>query len=155
MQNNSDSILPDTSCLILLSKIDELGLLKLPGRNIVTTSKVAKEFRKTLPEWIKIEKPLPGLYRKVNKLKLDRGETSVLALSLSINNSIVIIDDLKGRRAAEKLKVRYSGTLGLILRAKKEGIIPSVKPILRKVNKTNFRIDKNLLITIMKEAGEQ
>ncbi|WP_445263780.1 DUF3368 domain-containing protein [Rhodohalobacter sp. 8-1] len=40
------------------------------------------------------------------------------------------------------------------LRAKKEGIISSVKPILRKIDETNFRIDKNLLNTIMKEAGE-
>lgn len=111
MQNNSDSILPDTSCLILLSKIDELGLLKLPGRTIVTTSTVAEEFKNTLPEWMKIEKPPPGLYRKINKLKLDRGEASILALSLSIDKSLVIIDDLKGRKAAEKLKVRYSGTL--------------------------------------------
>ncbi|WP_340105779.1 hypothetical protein [Rhodohalobacter sp. 8-1] len=120
MQSNSDSILPDTSCLILLSKIDELGLLKLPGRTVVTTPTVAVEFKTALPVWMKIEEPLPGLYQKINKLKLDRGEASVLALSLSIDNSIVIIDDLKGRKAADKLKVRYSGTLGLI----KSGLIP-------------------------------
>lgn len=154
MQKNSESILPDTSCLILLSKIDELGLLTLPGRTIVTTPTVAEEFKTALPIWMKIKEPSLGLYRKINKLNLDRGEASVLALSLSIDHSIVIIDDLKGRKAAEKLKVRYSGTLGLILRAKKEGIIPHVKPILRKIDETNFRIDKSLIMTIMKEAGE-
>jgi len=66
----------------------------------------------------------------------------------------VIIDDLKGRKAAERLNIRYSGTLGLILRAKQQGILPKVKPILKKIDETNFRIDKNLLITIMNEAGE-
>jgi predicted nucleic acid-binding protein len=154
MQPNSDIVIPVTSCLILLFKIDEPGLLKLPGRNIITTLQVSEEFKFTLPEWINIQKPPSGLYRKVSKLKLDRGETSVLALSLSINNSIVIIDDLKGRKAAERLNIRYSGTLGLILRAKQQGILPKVKPILKKIDETNFRIDKNLLIIIMNEAGE-
>ena len=94
MQHNSDSIIPDTSCLILLSKNDEFNILKLPGRKIKTTPQVASEFKNPLPEWIKIEKPPSDLYRKVSKLKLDKGEASVLALSLFIKDSILIIDDL-------------------------------------------------------------
>lgn len=145
MQPNSDSIIPDTTCLILLSKIDEFGLLKLPGRTIITTPQVAAEFKNSLPVWIKIEKPPIGFYRKVSKMKLDKGEASVLALSLSIQGSILIIDDLKGRKTAEQLSIRYSGTLGLILQAKEQGILSEVKPILKKIEETNFRIDKTCL----------
>ena len=62
---------------------------------------------------------------------------------------------LKGRKTAEQLSIRYSGTLGLILRAKEEGILTKVKPILKKIDETNFRVDKNLLFATLKEAGEQ
>jgi len=54
-------------------------------------------------------------------MDLDKGEASAIALSLEMDNSILIIDDLKGRNVAERLNLRYSGTFGLILRAKQIG----------------------------------
>lgn len=92
--------------------------------------------------------------REIIKLNLDEGEASAIALAMNIHSSILIIDDLKGRKMASQLNVRYSGTLGLILRAKQEGNIPSVKPIIKKIKKTNFRINESLLLTILDEAGE-
>ncbi len=85
---------------------------------------------------------------------LDKGEASAIALSLEMDNSIVIIDDLKGRKVAERLNLRYSGTFGLILRAKQIGVIQSVKPILIKIKKTNFRFSEKLFKLILEQAGE-
>ena len=61
-------------------------------------------------------------------MDLDLGEASAIAISLDLENSILILDDLKGRKIAERLNLRYSGTFGLILRAKQEGVIEKVKP---------------------------
>lgn len=155
MPADSDSIVVDTSCLILLSKINEINLLKLPGRNLFTTPQVHKEFKVSLPPWIEIIKPQKDLVDEIINMNLDEGEASAIALAMDLKRSILIIDDLKGRKVAEHLNVRYSGTLGLILRAKQEGILVSVKPIIKKIEKTNFRIDKNLILTILNEAGEQ
>ena len=87
-------------------------------------------------------------------MDLDKGEASAIALSLELDNSIMIIDDLKGRKIADKLNLKYSGTFGLILKAKQEGIILSVRPILDKIKKTNFRFSEKLFKTISEQAGE-
>ncbi len=65
-------------------------------------------------------------------MNLDAAEASAIALAMNIDKSILIIDDLKGRKIAEKMNIRYSGTLGLIVQAKREGVIETVKPILKK-----------------------
>jgi predicted nucleic acid-binding protein len=63
---------------------------------------------------------------------LGRGEASVLALALESPYAVVILDDALGRRAAELLGVRMTGTLGLLLDAKKRGLIPHILPLLGK-----------------------
>jgi len=75
-------------------------------------------------------------------------------LSFEIDNSILILDDLKGRKIADKLNLRYSGTFGLILRAKQVGIFESVKPILDKIRKNNFRFSEKIFDSILEQSGE-
>jgi predicted nucleic acid-binding protein len=150
---NSD-IISDTSCLILLSKIGELALLKKVARKVFITPEIQKEFGKKLPSWIIIRKPSDTYYQKILEMDLDPGEASALALSLDISDSIIVIDDLKGRKIADKLDLRYSGTLGLILKAKQEGVIESIKPVIAKINKTNFRFSKELIEFLLEQAGE-
>jgi len=78
-----------------------------------------------------------------------------MALSFEIDNSILVVDDLKARRIASRLNIRYSGTFGLILKAKQVGILPSVKLILDKIKRTNFRFSESLFDTILEQAGEK
>lgn len=75
-------------------------------------------------------------------------------MSFEIDNSILILDDLKGRKIADKLNLRYSGTFGLILRAKQVGIFESVKPILDKIRKNNFRFSEKIFDSILEQSGE-
>jgi predicted nucleic acid-binding protein len=154
MLPNSELIISDTSCLILLNKIDELNLLKQFGLPVFITSTISKEFRNKLPEWIEIKDPNNKHYQKILELDIDKGEASAIALALEMSNSILIIDDLKGRKISDKLNLKYSGTFGLILRAKQEGIINNAKDVLNKIRKTNFRFSENLFKTIISEAGE-
>jgi predicted nucleic acid-binding protein len=154
MPLNSDIIISDTSCLILLAKIGELNLLDKLGKKVFITPAIQKEFGNKLPFWIKIKEPKDNHYQQILEMDLDEGEASAIALSLETDNSIVIIDDLKGRKLAQKLNLRYSGTFGLILRAKQEGIIDRVKPLLDKIKTTNFRISEKLIAVILEQAGE-
>jgi predicted nucleic acid-binding protein len=71
-----------------------------------------------------------------------------------MKDSILMLDELKGRKVAEKLNLRYSGTFGLILRAKQIGLIETVKPILEKIKSTNFRFNDKLFEKVMEQAGE-
>jgi predicted nucleic acid-binding protein len=154
MQHNSDIIISDTSCLIILDKIDELELLMKMGRKLFVTPIILKEFGKRLPDWISVVSPENSHYQQILEMDLDEGEASAIALSLEMKNPILMIDELKGRKVAEKLNLRYSGTFGLILRAKQIGLIKSVKPILEKIKTTNFRFDEKLFEKVLEQAGE-
>ena len=154
MQHSSEIIISDTSCLILLYKIDKLDLLKSLSDKVFITKTIKDEFEKSLPSWIQIKSPSNSHYQQILEMDLDPGEASAIALSLEFDNSILIIDDLKGRKVADKLRLKYSGTFGLILRAKHEGILTAVRPILDKIRGTDFHFSENLFDTILKEAGE-
>jgi len=87
-------------------------------------------------------------------MQVDKGEASAIALALEIPGSTVILDDYKARKIAERLNLNITGTLGVIVKAKVLGLIPSIKPFLSKIKKTNFRLSKEIEILALKEAGE-
>jgi predicted nucleic acid-binding protein len=147
-------IIADTSCLILLDKISELSLLKNLFGEIVITQAVADEFKQSLPEWFKIENPLNKTYQKILEVSLDKGEASAIAFAVEQIDCLLIIDDLKGRRYAEQLGIKITGTLGVIIDAKLTGRLSSVKPLLDKIKKTDFRLTSELEQHILAKAGE-
>ena len=57
MPHNSEIIISDTSCLILLNKIKELELLRLMASKALITPSIKKEFGEALPSWIEIKAP--------------------------------------------------------------------------------------------------
>jgi len=85
---------------------------------------------------------------------VDIGEASAMALASEIQADLLIIDDAGGRRFAKKLELNIIGTVGVILNAKLNDIIPLVKPYVIKLQQTNFRISGQLTIQIIRDAGE-
>jgi len=155
MRHGSKIVIADTSCFILLDKIQEWELLPSLFKEIFTTNVVAEEFIKPLPAWIKIKPVTNEHYLQLLSLELDKGEASAIALCLEIDDALLILDDFKAREVAEKLRLNFTGTLGIILRAKTDGIIASVKPALEKIRKTNFYFSEDVYRNILKEAGEE
>ena len=70
-------------------------------------------------------------------------------MAIELDNCLLIIDDLKGRKFANQLGLTIIGTIGVIVDAKLAGIIPSIKPILSKIKSTNFRITEQLELLIL------
>jgi predicted nucleic acid-binding protein len=94
-------------------------------------------------------------YRQtILKLQIDKGESSAIALALETPDSVVILDDYKARKIAERLGVTLTGTIGVIIKAKLNGIIPSVKPIIEKIKQTDFRLSAEIESQALKEADE-
>jgi predicted nucleic acid-binding protein len=152
MQKKYEIVIADTSCFILLEKIGELGLLKLLFLEIITTDTIASEFGSPLPAWIQIRTPKNITFQ--NSLDIDAGEASAITLALESESSLLILDDNKGRKLARRLNLFFTGTLGIILKAKNVGIIPSIKPIIQKIQETNFRFSKKVLDEIYALANE-
>jgi predicted nucleic acid-binding protein len=149
-----NTIISDTSCLILLEKIGELDILHKLFGTITTTAEVATEFGQPLPSWFELKEPTDKNYQSIIEASVDKGEASAIALAIELDNCLLIIDDLKGRKIAQQLGLSIIGTIGIIVDAKLAGIIPSVKPILVKIKATNFRITEQLELLILKGASE-
>jgi predicted nucleic acid-binding protein len=147
-------IISDTSCFIILSKVNELNLLEKLYGQIVTTFEVAEEFGEQLPEWVLIEYVKDKSKQNILELQIDKGESSAISLALEFPQSTIILDDYKARKIARKLGISYTGTLGVIISAKHKGIIPSIKPILEKIKNTNFRVSAEIELKALKEANE-
>jgi predicted nucleic acid-binding protein len=148
------TVIADTSCLIALSKIEGIELLKELYQEVNITEEIAFEFGETLPEWIRIESVKNKKYQQLLDLYLDLGEASAIALALEKVEVLLILDDLKGRKEAEKLGFRITGTLGILFKAKKEGLITELKPYIEKLKAVGFRLSSKIEEEILRKSNE-
>lgn len=152
MPKEYEVVIADTSCLILLDKIGELDLLKSLFERITITEEIAEEFGYALPDWFTIRTA-----EKVNfqhTLDLDPGEASAIALAMELDSVLLVLDDYKARKVAQKAGLSITGTLGLFLKAKDEHIVSSVRQLLEKIQLTNFRYSQKIFEQILHLAGE-
>jgi hypothetical protein len=77
--------------------------------------------------WLKIQAP-EGMDKVPTVADLGAGEKEVLALGLQLPGAVVILDERLGRLHAEALKLAFTGTLGILLRAKVEAGFPGSIP---------------------------
>ncbi len=147
-------IISDTSCFIILTNIGELDLLQKVYGKVTTTIDIATEYGETLPPWVEISSVNDKYRQQLLEMQIDKGESSAIALALEIPNCVVILDDYKARKIAEHLGVNFTGTIGVIVKAKLKGIIPSIKPILEKIKQSNFRLSAEIELQALKEANE-
>ncbi len=147
-------IISDTSCFIILTNIGELHLLQKLYSKITTTIEIATEFGEPLPNWVEILSVKSKDTQRLLEMQIDKGESSAIALALEISDSLLILDDIKARKVATLLGLSITGTLGIIIKAKLEGIIPSVIPILNKIKQTDFRLSNEVESQVLKAAME-
>jgi predicted nucleic acid-binding protein len=133
-------IISDTSCLIGLTNIGLLAVLRELYNSILITPEVAEEFSEPLPDWIQIT-PVVNVQKTEEFLEtLDIGESSSIALAAETANSLLIIDEAKGRRFASSLGIDIIRTLGLLIDAYQVGFISDYKSILNNLRNCGFRI---------------
>ena len=145
-------IVADTSILIILDKIGNLDLLRKLFGEITITQIIADEYGKTLPDFISIENPYNKIYQKILESFLDPGEASAIAIAIEKEDCLLIIDDMKGRREANQLGLKFTGTIGLLIVAKEKGFIKSVGQMLNEIRQTDFS-DK-IVKEALKRSGE-
>ncbi|MFO8067604.1 MAG: DUF3368 domain-containing protein [Bacteroidales bacterium] len=106
-------VISDTSCLIILSNINELDLLKQVYGKIITTQEIALEFGEKLPEWVEVTTAKDSHKQKLLEMHVDVGEASAIALAMETDNSLIILDDYKARKIADYIGLKVVGTIGL------------------------------------------
>lgn len=157
-------VICNTSPLQYLHQIGHLDLLPRLVGSIIVPSAVVDELAVgraagvALPdpaalEWVVIQRPAS---EKALRLITDLGpgESEVLMLGLELPDSVLILDDGLARRVAESLGLRLTGTLGLLLDAKRAGLIPEVGSLLDQLQALRFRIAPHTRRAVLDLAGE-
>ena len=93
-------------------------------------------------------------YQAIIEASVDQGEASAIALAVEYDDCLLIIDDLKGRKFAQQIGLSITGTFGVLLEAKRAGVVPLIKPILEKIKQTNFRLSAKLEELVLAQAQE-
>lgn len=168
MVKATPKIVCNSSPLINLAKIGCLDLLESIYQQIVIPTAVYNEliFQGTRKKGVSEIEDLisrqiiavkevtdESLVKALNK-DLDLGESEAIVLALSINADLIIIDEADARRLAEIYKLKKTGFIGVLIRAKKEGHIVAVKEYIDHAIKEGFWIDKNLYETIIDRLDE-
>lgn len=87
---------------------------------------------------------------------LGAGESSVLALCLERSpDCLAVLDDGAARRCARSLSIPLQGTLGVVMRAKNAGLIPSAVPVLKELQAAGLRLhEETIRSALLKATGE-
>lgn len=149
-----DKVYVDTSSLILLSKINALSLLKKIYSIVYITNFIKSEFNELIPPWIIVEETNEIEFGYLSSFNLGLGESSIITNAIKFN-AFLIIDDLKARKVATILKLKLTGCIGILIIAKEEGHILSIKSYLEKIQETNFRLSDTLINKVLEITNEK
>lgn len=84
---------------------------------------------------------------------LDSGERAAIALAQTLQCPL-LIDERYGRQAAKRSGVTVIGSAGLLLEAKKRGLIPAVAPILDQWRKSGYFLSPSVVKAVLERADE-
>lgn len=146
-------VVVDTSCLIALERIDQLALVPAVFPDVVAPPVVAEEFGHS-PTWLRVRTVQNTQAAAALRTQLDEGEAAVLALALETEDQTVLVDEKKARRIARQLELRTVGTLGLLLRAKQQDLVPDVRSLMDALIAADFRIADALYDEVLHRADE-
>lgn len=158
-------VVSNASPLINLARIQRFDLLKqFYGRVTIPTAVYdevvihgrerdgSRDVRNAA--WILRAAPTDELAVSALAAQLDRGEASAIILARELDAELLLIDEIRGRRVAERLGVKITGTLGILARAKREGLIPNVRDEIARLQSQGTWIHPKLREDILELVGE-
>lgn len=156
-----EELVVNTGPLIALGRIDAFDFIgQLPIR-FTTPRQVSDEIEVgsrlghpvIVPPWVTVQE-LAGAVPLLSQHVLDAGEAAVIQLAIERRISDVCIDEWRGRRAAMAVGLRVTGSLGLLGRAKRVRLIPTVSPWIEKLTTSGVYYHPELLQRFLSAMGE-
>jgi predicted nucleic acid-binding protein len=160
----AETAIVNASPLICLSRAGLSDLLRQAAETVMVPMSVAKEVLARGPSdvtagvlaktpWL-VQVDDPEIPPSILGWDLGRGESTVLALALAHLETRAIIDDLHGRRCAESLGIPLRGTVGLVLRARRAGIIASARDAFERLRAGGMYLSNRIVLEVLREVGE-
>lgn len=156
-------VIADASPLVHLDRIGRLDLLPALFARITVPTVVAHEVSRGSAHfrgidvaqfsWVTIvpDRNDPDVAADPH---LHAGEVAALSVARSTPGHLLIIDDLSGRMAAQRLRLHFIGTAGCIIRARKAGIIPAAATLFDALAANGFRLAPDIRSTLLGLVGE-
>ncbi|PSN10605.1 DUF3368 domain-containing protein [filamentous cyanobacterium CCT1] len=161
-------VISDTSAITNLVAIQNLQLLKQLYSRVIIPEAVYRELAeihspvpgtlevKSVP-WIEVRPVTDQTVVDRFRLdaRLDPGESEAIALALELNADLLLIDERRGRAEANRLGVKITGLLGVLVEAKQKQLIFAVKPLMDAlIASCDFRISSALYVQILTIVDE-
>jgi len=152
-------IIGDSSALIALAVVDQLGLLeKLYDECYVPEAVYHEVTQIGKPQSQKLTTFLEGKVKvielKITKLGLGIGELEAITLYKQLNADVLLIDDERAKKYAIINEVKVIGSLGILIKAKERGYIEKVKPLLEKIMDSEVYISQKLVAKVLRLCDE-
>ena len=159
-------IVSDTTPISELVKVDHLNLLpKLFGKVVIPQGvfdelQVGEHPAAKLVQnlsWLEVVTvDNQQLVRELQQsFKLDLGESEAIALAEELSASQLLIDERAARKVAMARKLPLIGTVGILLLAKRRGLLDSVKDVLDEMQAQGMRISDRLYVHVLTLAQEK
>lgn len=158
-------VISNTSPIQYLYQTDLLNLLPTLYQQIIVPQAVVTELMEgsklgvSLPDltalsWVKIQKAANISPIASAPDLLGAGELEVIAISLKTPNALALLDDALARSYAKRLNIKFTGTLGVLFKAKQSGYLSLILPVLERLDRLGFRLDQSTRDAVIKLAGE-
>ena len=159
-------VVSNTSPLTNLAAIGQFDLLRHPYGRLHSAQRVWEELNAKGQHWPGrdevadadwIERHTVQNQALVTALRrdLDRGEAETIALALELGADLVLLDEREGRHAAQRLELRVTGVVGLLLEAKSRNAVDAVRPHLDALrHKAGFYLAERVYQSALALAGE-
>ena len=103
-------------------------------------------------EWMRVEANEPQSEREL-LYELDDGEAQAILLARRMR-ALLLVDERLGRRVAQRLGVRITGTVGVLTRCRRDGLIPSFRDAADRLLQNNIRLSRSLIDEVASQLGE-
>jgi len=155
-------LVADASALIALAACDSLALLEAIFGNVLVPEAVFEEVvALDKPQSARLRNYLHGKVRAVDMRRFvyldafaDAGETQAMLLYKEVSADYLLIDDKRGRKVAKINQIKTVGSLGVLLQAKRAGLIPCVAPLIEQIAASAVFMSANLIQTVLELADE-
>ena len=161
-------VISDTSAITNLAAIQYLQLLPQLYNQITIPEAVYRELAEIDPpvpgtlevqmaSWLEVRQVVNRnvVERLQIEVRLDPGESEAIALALELNADLLLIDERRGRAEANRLGVRITGLLGILVEAKQKKLIVNVKPLMDSlITTSDFRVSSALYSQILDIVDE-
>lgn len=155
-------LVADASALIALATCDSIALLEaIFGEMLVPEAVFSEVTALDKPQSVRLRNYLYGKVRAVDMQYFvyldafaDAGETQAMLLYKEVAADYLLIDDRRGRKVAKINQIKTVGSLGVLLQAKRIGLVPRVAPLIEQIAASPVFMSESLIQTVLEMAGE-